>query len=129
MSSVICGFRRIGIYLLPVSLLITVGALLIVLLYSPTPSAVPVVESQTDGATSRDDRQARAEALFSAMLLDALRELRPEQKTRARTLMYRYEQNPFLATEQPTLLRIEHPATTVQNGDHDCSHYPILIRL
>ena len=129
MSNVIRGFRSVGIYLLPVSLLMAVGSLSIVLLYYPTPSTVPVIESPIADATSRDDQQACAEALFSAALLDALRELRPAQKTRARNRIYRYEQNPFLATEQPTLLQIEHPVTAVQNGDHDRSHHPVLIRL
>lgn len=128
MSDTLRGFRSFGIYLLPAFLLAAVGTLLMALLYYPAPSAVPVAESRHAATTNRDDRQARAEALFAAMLLDALRELRPEQKTRARTLMYRYEQNLLPATEQPTLLRIESPAT-VQNDDERGFGHPILIRL
>lgn len=109
MSDTIRGFRNFRIYLLPAFLLASAGALLVALLYYPTPTAVTVAESQIAGEVAQSDGQTRAETLLAAMLADALREIQSERETQARTLMmYRYEQNSFSA-ERPALLRIAPP--------------------
>jgi hypothetical protein len=125
MSDTIRSFRSFGIYLLPVFLLAIAGASLLALLYYPAPLAIAAVESRPTGAVDRGDWQAHAETMFAAMLMDALRELHSEQETQARTLMYRYEQNPFSA-EHPALLRIAPPV--IENADGGSSRSG-LIRL
>ncbi len=109
MSHTIRSVRNFGIYSLPALLLAIAGALLMALLYYPAPAAVAAVEARTPGDLDQGDRQTRADALFAAMLADALRQLRPERDFQARTLMYRYPHNPFSA-ERPALLRIAPPA-------------------
>ena len=121
MSDTIRGFRNFRIYLLPAFLLASAGALLVALLYYPTPTAVTVAKSQSAGeVVAQSDWQAHAETQFAAMLVDALRELRSEQETQARTLMYRHQQNPFSA-EQPAMLQIVPPVGENARGDSNRS--------
>lgn len=115
MSDTIRGFQNFRIYLLPASLLIIAGALLMALLYYPAPVAIAVVGSRTASPVERGNGQAHAETQM-AMLMDALRELRSEQKTPARPLMYRHQQNPFSA-EQPVMLQRVPPAGENRRGD------------
>ena len=125
MSHTIRSVRNFGIYSLPALLLAIAGTLLVALLHYPAPTAVAVVESRTPGFLDQGDRQTRAEALIAAILADALRQIWPERDIQARTLMYRYPQNPFSA-KQPALLRIAPPA---RENAGDGSSRPILIWL
>ncbi len=116
MSDTIRGFQNFRIYLLPALLLVIAGALLMAVLYYPTPATIAVVESRTAGPAEQGNWQAHAETQFVAMVVDALRELRTEQETQARTLMYRHQQNPFSA-EQPVMLQIAPPVGENVRGD------------
>ncbi|MFO1372600.1 MAG: hypothetical protein U1F42_09480 [Candidatus Competibacteraceae bacterium] len=134
MRSTILSLRNLGIYLLPTLLLATVGLLLTALLYDPVPSATPIGGFQTataitdqDTAITDQDReywQAHAEAVFAALLMDALRQPQTEQAPLVQTLVYQHEYK-ITPTEQPRLLRAA-PLLIENNGS---SGHPTLIRL
>lgn len=86
MRNAIRGFQKFGLYLLPASLLVLCGVLLTALFYPSTPVAQPV---QT--VVIMDDSYWQAhhiEAMFLALLADALRQSQEARETQARTLMY-----------------------------------------
>lgn len=125
MRNTIRTIRSLGIYLLPASSLAVAGALLLGLLYYPTPITLSSTSSQPVATTEQPDRQARADALFAALLADALRQIQDEQETRARTLRYQYEDG-LSSGEAPVMLWTAPPLT--MDADCDAGH-PTLIQL
>lgn len=123
MRDAIRGIRNFGIFLLPVSLLATAGALLVALLYYPTPSTAPAAQLQFSAVADGPYRRAHTEALFAAMVADALRQVQKKRETQARILMYRYE-NDAPSAERPALLWAPPPFC-----NSDDSARPVLIRL
>ncbi len=93
------GIWSLNIYLVPASLLATAGALLLALLYYPTSPVVPTVQPDSPAAAEARWR-AHSDAMFAAMLLDALRQIQTERQSQGQTLMYRFELDPF-SREQP----------------------------
>ena len=119
MHDTIRTIRSLGIYLLPASSLAVAVALLLGLLYYPTPIAFSNNPPQTVPTAEQPDWQAHADALFAALLADALRQLQAEQENQARTLRYQYEQD-YSSGEAPVTLM----------PDMDCeADRPALIRL
>jgi hypothetical protein len=102
MLNTIRGFQKFGLYLLPVSLLVLCGALLTALLYPPTPVARP---ASTVVIMDEPYGQAHAEAMFLALLADALRQSQEARETQARTLMYA-EPLPTGEPGRPVLIRL-----------------------
>jgi hypothetical protein len=102
MRNAIRGFQNFVLYLLPVSLLVLCGALLTALLYPPAPVArtAPTVVIMDES-----HRQAHAEAMFLALLADALRQSQEARETQARTLMYA-EPLPAGQMGRPVLIRL-----------------------
>ncbi|QQS54934.1 MAG: hypothetical protein IPM89_03605 [Candidatus Competibacteraceae bacterium] len=92
------SIRSRKIYLVPASLLVVTGALLLALLYYPTSAVTPTV--QIDHPARAMEERWHADAMFAAMLLDALRQIQSERQTQGQTLMYRFELDPF-SREQP----------------------------
>lgn len=127
MSNTLRSLRNFGIYLLPALLLVIAGVSFMALLFYPVQPSIAVIESQATSRMNQDDWQTHAEALFAALLADALRELQAEQETKVRTLMYRYESGPAAAAERPALLRIAPPAT--EHDSDGFSRPSALIRL
>lgn len=127
MSNTLRSLRNFGIYLLPALLLVIAGVSFMALLFYPVQPSIAVVESQATSRVNQDNWQTHAEALFAALLADALRELQAEQETKVRTLMYRYESGPSAVTERPALLRIAPPA--IENESCGSSRPSALIRL
>jgi hypothetical protein len=125
MHNTIRIIRTLGIYLLPAASLTVAGTLLLGLLYSPTPITVSSTPSQPVATTGQPDRQARADALFAALLADALRQIQEEQETQVRTLRYQYEDG-LPSGEAPVMLWTAPPPTT--DPDRDAGH-PTLIQL
>ncbi len=103
MHNPIRTIRNFGIYLLPASSLAVATALLLGLLYYPTPATFSSTQPQTVPTVEQPDWQARSDALFAALLADALRQLQAEQENQARTLRYQYEQD-YLSGEAPVTL-------------------------
>jgi predicted secreted protein len=95
------------------------------LLYSPTPVTVSSTPSQPGTTTGQPDRQARADALFAALLADALRQIQEEQETQVRTLRYQYEDG-LPSGEAPVMLWTAPPPTTDLGRD---AGHPTLIQL
>lgn len=100
MRDTIRTIRNFGIYLLPASLLAAAGVLLMALLYYPVPAAAPSSASHAAAIVDHEYWRSHAEALFAAMVADALRQLQEEQEGQARTLQYRYER-PLPSGERP----------------------------
>jgi hypothetical protein len=125
MQKTIRIIRNLGIYLLPASSLAVASALLLGLLYYPTPATVSSALPQTVATTEQPSSQARADALFAALLIDALRQLREEQETQVRTLQHQYEHN-HSSGEAPVMLWIAPPLTI--EADDDAGH-PTLMQL
>jgi hypothetical protein len=127
MSHAIRGLRNVGIYSLPVSLLAIAGALLLALFHYPAPAPSAAVETRLSTLSGSSDYwRNHADAMFAAMLADALRQLRAERDARARTLMYRPPHDPSSA-ELPALLRIAPPIG--QSAAGGCPSRSGLIRL
>lgn len=102
MRNAIRSFQKFGFYLLPASLLVLCGALLTALLYSPAPVAGP---AQPVVIMDKFYWQAHAEAMFLALLADALRQSQEDRETQARTLMYA-EPLPTGEPGRPVLIRL-----------------------
>lgn len=100
MRDTICTIRDFAIYLAPVSLLATAGVLAIALLYGPVSSVAPSRAFHTAAAADHEYGLPHAEALFTAMVTDALRQLQEERDGQARTLQYRCER-PLHSVERP----------------------------
>ncbi|MDG4553695.1 MAG: hypothetical protein P9E24_05540 [Candidatus Competibacter sp.] len=94
------GIRNLAIYLVPASLLAIAGFLLLALLYYPTPTVAPAVRPDGNPAAAEARWRAHADAMFAAMLIDALRQSRIERQTQGQTLMYRFDLDPPFR-EQP----------------------------
>jgi hypothetical protein len=123
MRDMIRGIRNFGIYLLPISLLATAGTLLMALLCYPAPSVAPATQPHTAPVAETPYGRTHAEALFAAMVADALRQIQKERETQARILMYPYE-NDAPSAERPAMLW----APPLFRKDADSSG-PVLIRL
>ncbi|MFO1423889.1 MAG: hypothetical protein U1F70_09595 [Candidatus Competibacteraceae bacterium] len=118
--------RHFGLYLLPPSLLVTAGALLMALLSYPTPSVAPGNPSHLAAAVDRDEYwRSHAETLFAAMMAEALRQYRAEREAdQARTLEYRYEH--FLPLEEQPTTPSAMPPSRPNGG---VTNRPLLIHL
>ncbi len=102
MRNAIRRFQQLCLYLLPVSLLVVCGGLLTALLQPVTPALRPAPSAATRNFA---DDAVCAEALFLALLADALRQSQQAQETQARTLRYA-EPLPAQRSERPALLRL-----------------------
>ncbi|MDS4027886.1 MAG: hypothetical protein RKO25_13000 [Candidatus Contendobacter sp.] len=93
MRDMIRTLRHCGLYLLPASLLVIAGALLVALLCYPIPSAAPNGAFHSAVAMDHDEYwRSHAESLFAAMMAESLRRRGEERRDGlARTLEYRYE--------------------------------------
>lgn len=123
MRNAIRGIRNFGIYLLPASSLAVAGALLLGLLHYPAPPEIANAQPQTAVAAERQDWQAHADALFAALLADALRQLQAEQEQQVRTLRYQYEDG-LPSGEAPVMLWIAPPPAT--GTDCETGHPPLI---
>ena len=83
------SIRSLNIYLVPASLLATAGILLLALLYYPTSTVVSTVRPVSP-ATAEARWHAQTDAMFAAMLFDALRQSQIERQTQGQTLMYHF---------------------------------------
>lgn len=102
MRNAIRRLQQFGIYWLPTSLLILCGALLTALLYPPA----PVIRPASSAATRNFPGEAAcAEALFLALLADALQQSQRARETQARTLRYA-EPLPARRSDRPALIRL-----------------------
>lgn len=117
--------RSFGIYLLPASSLAVATVLLLGLLYYPTPVTVSSTQPQAIATTEHPDWRSHADALFAALLADALRQLQAEQETQVRTLRYQYEQD-HSSGESPVTLWMTSPPATGADCEVD---RPALIQL
>ena len=126
MRHTIRRIRNLALYLPPVLLLATAGALLLGLLYYPTPSSSTTGGRQTIMVMDENQWRVPTEDLVAILLADALRQMQAEQetRTRTRTLIYQYETNPHRA-EEPAMLRIAPPV--IVNGH--AADRPVLIYL
>lgn len=98
------NLQNFGIYLLPAFLLATTSALLIALLYYPTPLTAFSGEARIVTATEGEYGRTLTETGFAALSADVLRQLQAEQKPQARTLMYQYESGAAYGGEQPAIM-------------------------
>lgn len=94
------SIRNRNIYLVPASLLTIAGTLLLALFYYPASTVIPTVRTDHPARVMEQHWRTDADAMFAATLLDALRQIRPEQQTQGQTLIYRFELDPF-SREQP----------------------------
>ena len=124
MRHTIRRIRNLALYLPPVLLLATAGALLLGLLYYPTPSSSTTGGRQTIMVMDENQWRVPTEDLVAILLADALRQMQAEQETRTRTLIYQYETNPHWA-EEPAMRRIAPPV--IVNGH--AADRPVLIYL
>jgi hypothetical protein len=124
MRNMIRGFLKFSIYLLPVFLLATAGALLMGLVYYPTPTTYADRDSQTASVADENYWRAHAEDMIAILLDDALRHFREEQDGRAVILRFQYEHDQP-SEEQPAMLRLAPPP--IENGG--AADRPALIRL
>ena len=120
MSSTFRRLRTFGLYLLPVSLLATTGALLMGLLYYPAHSAAdkPQLATAEDATFWR----AHAKDMFIILLADAMRQLREEQSDHGQMQMHQYD---VPSTDQRPFSRVI--PMRIENGAP--SKHPVLIRL
>lgn len=124
MRDTICTIRDFVIYLAPASLLATAGMLATALLYDPVSSVAPSRALHTAAVADHEYGPSHAEALFTAMVTDALRQIQEERDSQARTLQYRYER-PLHSVERPVAPLA--PPLTWSNGD--AADRPLLIYL
>ncbi|HAS50480.1 MAG TPA: hypothetical protein DCS21_01485 [Gammaproteobacteria bacterium] len=94
------NLKTFGLYLLPAALLVLCGGLLTALFNPPTPVAPPV-----PAVATMDEAywQAHAEAMFLALLIDALRQSQDAREIQARTLIYA---EPLSTGQRPALIRL-----------------------
>lgn len=120
MSSTLRRLRTFGLYLLPASLLATTGALLMGLLYYPTPSTAdkPQLATVEDATFWR----AHADDMLVILLADAMRQLREEQDGHGQMQMHQYDAP---STDQRLFSRVI--PMRIENGIP--AKRPVLIRL
>ena len=122
MSKSIRNLRNLAPYLLPVSLLMISGVLLMGLLYYPAPLVQGSARHiETTAITEQKYWRSLADSLLAALMADAMQQLRIEQQTQAQTPRYP-EIHPG---ELNASLRIA-PLIIENSGD---SHRPTLISL
>ncbi len=114
------SIRTFGLYLLPASLLATAGALLIVLLYYPTPDRHPAPAAIVNSAP----RTNLAEAMLALWLAEVVRQHEAEQQSQARILMHYSTEGGWPAGESARL----YPSPRWMMPGND-SRRPPLIRL
>jgi hypothetical protein len=113
MRNMIRGCWNFKLYLPPVLLLATAGALLMGLLYYPAPSTHGAGDRQALVVTDKNHGRMHAESLFAILLADALRQLQKGQDGWARDLRYPHEYA-LPSGEWPATLPITPPS--IENG-------------
>ena len=108
------SIRSRNIYLVPVSLLAIAGALLLALLYYPTSAVIPTVQTDHPARAVEERWRAHADAMFAALLLDALRQVQIERQTQGQTLMYRFELDSSSQEQSVTLLTPANGGTLIK---------------
>ncbi len=89
MSKSIRNLRNLAPYLLPVSLLMISGVLLMGLLYYPTPLVQDSARQiETTAITEQKYWRTLADSMLAALMVDAMQQFRMEQQTQAHTPRY-----------------------------------------